>query len=134
MKQIGGFLSTADWKTEKHVPVLECPDKVKRGELFSLKATIGKEIARPNTTENHMRRITIYFQPENDKFPYEVGHFDFSSHGESADGPNRDAVYAHHEVTTSLKISRSGTIYATSMCNIRGLWQSVKEIKNFMRF
>ena len=102
---------------------------VRSSELFSLKATIGKEIAHPNTTEHHIRWITIYFHPEGDKFPYEVGHFEFSAHGESVDGPNKGVVYAHHEITTSLKISKPGIIYATSLCNIHGLWQSSKEIK-----
>ncbi len=128
MKQMGEFFQTADWKTEKHVPVIECPGKVQSGELFSLKATIGKEIAHPNTTEHHIRWITIYFHPEGDKFPCEVGHFEFSSHGESVEGPNKGAVYTHHEVTAVLKISKPGTIYALSLCNIHGLWQSSKRI------
>jgi superoxide reductase len=129
MSQVGELYQSADWKTEKHVPVLECPETVKSGELFSLKAMIGKEIAHPNTTEHHIRWITLYFHPEGDKFPYEVGHFEFSAHGESVEGPDKGPVYTNHEVTTSLKISKPGTIYATSLCNIHGLWQSAKEIK-----
>ena len=129
MKQFGELFQTADWKTEKHVPVIECPDQVTASELFSLKVSIGKEVAHPNTTEHHIRWIRVFFHPEGEKNPYQVGHFDFSAHGESIEGPNKGPVYANHEVTTSLKISKPGTIYAASFCNIHGLWQSAKDIK-----
>lgn len=129
MKPFGELYQTADWKTEKHVPVIECPEKVKAGELFPVKATIGKEVAHPNTTEHHIRWISLYFLPEGAKFPYEVGHFEFSAHGESTEGPNKGPVYTNHEATASLKISKPGTIYATSLCNIHGLWKSEKEIQ-----
>jgi len=129
MKQFGELFQTADWKTEKHAPAIECPDQVKADELFPMKVTLGKEIAHPNTTEHHIRWISVYFHPEGEKFAYQVGHFEFSAHGESTEGPNKGPVYTNHEVTTSLKISKPGDIYASSLCNIHGLWQSSKEIK-----
>lgn len=129
MKQFGEIFKTADWKTEKHVPAIECPDKVKAGELFSVKVTLGKEIAHPNTTEHHIRWISVYFHPEGDKFAFQIGHFEFSAHGESTEGPNKGPVYTNHEVTASVKVSKSGVIYASAFCNIHGLWQSAKEIK-----
>jgi superoxide reductase len=128
MKPFGELYQSADWKTEKHVPVIDCPAKVKSGEMFSVKATIGKEVAHPNTTEHHIRWISVYFLPSDGKFPYEVGRSEFNAHGESTDGPNTGPVYTNHEVTLSLKISKPGTIYATSLCNIHGLWKSEKEI------
>ena len=128
MKLFGELFHTGDWKLEKHVPMIECPDMMKAGELFQVKVTLGKEIAHPNTTEHHIRWISLYFQPEGDKFTFEVGHFEFSAHGESTEGPNKGPIYTNHEVTTSLKVSKSGVLYATSLCNIHGLWQSQKEI------
>ena len=129
MTKFGELFQTADWKAEKHVPVIECPDRVKTGELFSLEVTLGKEIAHPNTTEHHIRWISVYFHPEGEKFPYQVGHFEFCAHGESVEGPNKGSVYTHHVVTTSLKINKPGVIYATAFCNIHGLWQSEKKIQ-----
>jgi superoxide reductase len=128
MKDFGQMLQTADWKTEKHVPVIECPDKVKAGDLFSVKVTLGKEIAHPNTTEHHIRWISLYFHPADDKFAYQVGHFSFTAHGESVDGANKGPVYTNHEVTASLKVGKPGVLYAVALCNIHGLWQSAKEI------
>jgi superoxide reductase len=129
MKQFGELFQTADWKTEKHVPAIECPDRVKAGELFPVKVTLGKEIAHPNTTDHHIRWISVYFHPEGEKFPYQVGHFEFTAHGESVEGPDKSSVYTHHEVSLSMKTGKPGIIYATALCNIHGLWRSEKEIK-----
>ena len=128
MTRLGERIQQADWKTEKHVPVIECPAQVKAGEIFEVKVSIGKEVAHPNTTEHHIRWITVYFKPEGGKFPYEVGRYEFSAHGEGAEGPNTGPVYTNHEVAVTLKISKPGTLYATSFCNIHGLWQSEKAI------
>jgi len=129
VKQFGELFQTADWKAEKHVPVIECPDRVKAGELFPVKVTLGKEIAHPNTTEHHIRWISVYFHPEGEKSTYQIGHFEFSAHGESTEGPNQGPVYTNHEITASVKINKPGVIYAASLCNIHGLWHSAKEIK-----
>jgi superoxide reductase len=129
MKKYSELYQTADWKAEKHVPVIDCQDEVKSGEFFIATVSVGKEIAHPNTTEHHIRWISLYFLPDGDKFTYEVGHFEFSAHGESAEGPNKGPVYTNHEVAVTLKISKPGVLYAASLCNIHGLWQSEKAIK-----
>jgi superoxide reductase len=128
MTELGERIQKADWKKEKHVPVIECPDQVKADEFFEVKVSLGKEIAHPNTTEHHIRWISLYFHPQGEKFTYDVGHFEFNAHGESVKGPDTSSVYTHHEVTTSFKTSKPGTIHALSYCNIHGLWESSKEI------
>ncbi len=125
---IADRIQTADWKAEKHVPVIECPDTVKAGEMFEVKVGIGKEIAHPNTTEHHIRWIRLYFHPEGDKFTYDVGYFEFNAHGESVAGANQGPVYTNHSATASLKIDKPGTLHAVSFCNIHGLWESSKAI------
>ncbi len=129
MANLSETIQTADWKSEKHVPVIECPDEVKAGELFAVKASLGKEVAHPNTTEHHIRWIQLYFHPEGAKVPFQVGHFEFSAHGESADGPNEGSVYTHHEASTSMKTGTAGTLYALAYCNIHGVWQSSRQLK-----
>ena len=129
MKQFGELFKAADWKTEKHVPVIECADQVKAGDFFPVKVTLGKEIAHPNTTAHHIRWISAYFHPDGEKFPYQMGHFEFTAHGESVEGPDKGPVYTHHSVTASMKIKKSGVLHATSYCNIHGLWENSKAIK-----
>jgi superoxide reductase len=129
MAKIGELYQTADWKSEKHVPVIDCPDKVAADEMFDVSVSLGKEIAHPNTTEHHIRWIQIYFKPDGDKFSYQVGNYEFSAHGESVDGANKGPVYTHHSATASLKIKKPGTLFATALCNIHGLWENSKVIK-----
>jgi len=128
MKRLGDVVQVADWKKEKHVPVIECPDTVKAGEPFHINASVGKEIAHPNTTEHHIRWIRLFFQPEGGK-TFHLGNYEFCAHGESTEGPNTGPVHSAPQVTTSLTITKPGTIFAISFCNIHGLWESAKEIK-----
>jgi superoxide reductase len=129
MAKIGERYQTADWKSEKHVPVIECPDEVKADEMFDVKITMGKEVAHPNTTEHHIRWIQLFFKPEGDKFTYQVGDFEFTAHGESVDGADKGPVYTNHSVVTTMKTTKPGVLHATSFCNIHGLWEYAKEIK-----
>jgi superoxide reductase len=126
--KLGEKIQTADWKAEKHVPVVECPDQVEKDKFFQVKVSVGKEIPHPNTTEHHIRWIDVYFQPEGDKFVYQVGHFEFSAHGESVKGANQGPAYTHPEALFSLKVNGPGTLIALSLCNIHGLWESSKAI------
>lgn len=128
MKSLGDNFQTGDWQKEKHVPIIECPSEVKPGELFEVKVSLGKAVAHPNTTEHHIRWISVYFQPDEEKFTYQVGHFEFTAHGESVEGPNNGPVYTNHEASFSMKINKAGTLYALSLCNIHGLWESAKKI------
>lgn len=129
MTTINEQFQSADWKKEKHVPVIECPDRAKSGEIFEVKVSIGKEIAHPNTTEHHIRFIELYYKPEGEKFTYQVGAYTFSAHGESAEGPNTGAVSTDHGVTARLAVKKAGDLFAVSHCNIHGLWQSSKRIE-----
>jgi len=115
-----------DWKTEKHVPVLEIKEK---DEGYLVKASVGKEIAHPNTTEHHIRWIELYFHPEGEKFPYQLGKFEFNSHGESTEGPDTSTVYTEPKVKAFFKTEKHGTIVANSYCNIHGLWTNEKDIE-----
>lgn len=128
MTNFKDLFQSADWKAEKHVPVIEAPQTVKKGELFKVMVSVGKEVAHPNKTEHHIRWITIFFHPRDEKFPYQIARAEFNSHGESAQGPDTSTIYTHHEAVISFKTDKSGTIFASSYCNIHGLWQNSKEL------
>ena len=129
MEKIRELIQEADWKKEKHVPVIDCPDIVRADEMIEVKVGLGKEIAHPNTTEHHIRWISLFFHPEGEKFPYHIGRYEFNAHGSSVKGPNTSSVYTHHLITTWFKTSKPGTILALALCNIHGLWQSSKKIR-----
>lgn len=127
--KIGDMIQSADWKKEKHAPVIEAPDSVKAGEPFVVELSIGKEIAHPNTTAHHIAWIALYFKPEGDKFVYQLGQFDFSAHGASVKGADSGPVWTHPQARCAVTIQSSGTLVATSSCNIHGLWESSQEIQ-----
>ncbi|MCX5708372.1 MAG: class II SORL domain-containing protein [Candidatus Omnitrophica bacterium] len=129
MAELKDLFQNADWKKEKHVPVIESPASVEKGKFFQVKLSVGKEIAHPNTTEHHIRWIVLYFQADGEKFPYEIARFEFSAHGESAAGPNTGIAYTHPEGTATFKTDKPGTLMASSFCNIHGLWQNSQRLE-----
>jgi superoxide reductase len=126
---VSEVIQTADWKKEKHVPIIECPDTFAKDQMTDVKVTLGKEISHPNTTEHHIRWIDLYFLPDDgSKFAFQIAHIEFTAHGESVKGPNQGPVYTHHAGATSMKTSVGGTLQALAFCNIHGLWQSTRKI------
>lgn len=128
MATIETLFQTADWKTEKHVPVIEAVDKAKKGEFTGITVSVGKAIPHPNTTEHYISWIEVYFLPKGEKFSYQIGKFEFNAHGASTLGPNTSTVYTQPLVVCNMKTDKPGTIIAISYCNIHGLWQSSKEL------
>jgi superoxide reductase len=128
MIEMKDLYQSADWKKEKHVPVIEAPDAVKKGDAVQVTVSVGREIAHPNTTPHHIRWIEVYFQPEGSKFPFQVSRCEFTAHGESPEGPDTSTVYASPNVLCTFKTEKPGTILASSYCNIHGLWGSTKTL------
>jgi superoxide reductase len=125
MEAFEELLQKADWKSEKHVPVIEI---VEKGETVKLNLSVGKEIPHPNKTEHHIKWIEVYFLPEGSKFPYMIGKTDFTAHGASTEGPDTSTVYTEPNATMNFKSEKSGTLYAFSYCNIHGLWINSEEL------
>ncbi len=123
------LLQTADWKSEKHVPVIELPEKVAKDENIQVKVGVGKEISHPNTTQHHIAWMELYFHPEGEKNPYLIGRTEFTAHGSSVEGADTSTVYTHHEATFTFRTGKRGTLYALSSCNIHGLWVGTAELE-----
>ncbi len=126
-KTFSEVIKSDDWKTEKHVPVITCPDSLPSGELTDVTVAVGAEVAHPNTTAHHIAWITLYFQPEGGQV-YQIGHFEFSAHGASTDGADSSGIYTNHQASTQFKTDKGGTLFAESYCNIHGVWEGSKEI------
>jgi superoxide reductase len=84
---------------------------------------------RSRRSQRPCKGIQLYFKPEDDKFTYQVGNYEFSAHGESVGGADQGPVYTNHSATARLKIRKPGTLYATALCNIHGLWENSKTVK-----
>ena len=121
MKNLGSLYQSGDWKGEKHVPIIHAPEKIKKGDVIEINVNIGEEIPHPNTLEHHISWIKVYFHPEGAKFPIELGTYYFAAHGEST-------TFTEPYVTLKFKTEKSGTILASSYCNIHGLWEHNAEL------
>lgn len=116
------LIQTADWRKEKHAPTIELPEVITAGEPFKVAFGLGKEISHPNTLEHHITSITLFFQPEGNKFPYKVAHVEFSAHGEVD-------TFTSPWSKVMVKVKGSGKFIAQSHCNIHGLWEATAEVK-----
>ena len=128
MAEFSSTIQNADWKTEKHAPVIEAPDSVKAGEFFTVTAGLGKAIAHPNTAQHHISWISLYFLPEGAKLAIQLAHAEFSAHADSATDVPGPAL-TNPNMIANLKLAKSGVLQAVSYCNIHGVWQSSKGIK-----
>jgi len=127
--QLGNYVQTGDWKGEKHVPVIEAPEKAAVGEAFCLTVSVGKEIPHPNTAAHYIKWIKLYFVADGGKFAVELGTLSFDSHGDSASPETPGPAFSEPSGCLKVKLSQSGTLIAQSYCNIHGLWENSAAIK-----
>lgn len=125
---ISEFVKSADFKNEKHVPVIECPNGLKKGEFCDIVVTVGKDIPHPNTTEHFINWIALYFKPAEGNI-YNLGRAEFLAHGESTKGANQGPAYTNPVASFKVKLDEPGKLIAVSYCNIHGLWESEAEVK-----
>ncbi len=129
MGALGSFVKTGDFKSEKHVPVIEIPNGIKAGEEFEVKVSVGRDVPHPNTTEHFITYIQLFYKAEGSGVVTDLGKAEFLSHGESTAGPNKGGVYVSPYAVFKVKLSKPGTLYAWSYCNIHGLWEGSADIR-----
>ena len=102
-------------KVETHTPRIEAPEKVKAGEPFKIRVSVGPH---PNTLEHSIRWIEVYYEEEGRAFnPYMIARF--------ATEPGITEPIL--EIT--VKLSKSGKIHVLAYCNLHGLWEGTREIR-----
>jgi len=110
-----GAQGEAKSKGETHAAVIEAPEKVKAGEKFEVKVKVGPH---PNKVEHSIRSIELYFSEDGRAFnPIHISKLYF------------EPEYAEPEVTLTISLKKSGTLYALSYCNLHGVWESSKRIE-----
>jgi superoxide reductase len=99
-------IQTADWKKEKHAPVIECPDVVEANKPFQVTVSVGKDIPHPNTKEHWIEHISLW-----------AGDF-------LAGRADLEPERAASEVVFKIKLEETTTLTAHAYCNLHGLWHS----------
>ncbi len=102
-------------KAETHTLKIEAPLKVKANEPFTVKIKVGPH---PNTVQHSIRYIEIYFYEEERTYdPIHLATISLSPE------------YTEPDITLTIKLKKSGVLYAIEYCNLHGLWENRKEIK-----
>lgn len=114
--KISEIMKSADWKAEKHVPVITVPGILTPGEPLEVEVAVGKEIPHPNTLEHYIAWIALYYTPEGSQLPTELARAEFAAHG-----PN---VLTEPILKATVKLPKPGTLQAVAYCNLHGVWES----------
>ena len=112
---LANYIKSADWKAEKHVPVIVVEGQFLPGQPLDVEVAVGKEIPHPNTVEHHIAWIALYYVAEGSQLPVELGRAEFRAHGPAAAAP-----VAKFRVT----LDKPGALLAVAYCNLHGLWES----------
>ena len=122
---LSSLIKSADWKAEKHVPVITVhspsasPFPVPRSPI-EIEISVGKEIPHPNTLEHHIAWAALYFVADGSQLPVELARAEFRAHGPD--------LFTAPVLKATITLPKSGTLHAVASCNIHGLWESEMKI------
>jgi superoxide reductase len=94
---------------KKHVPYIQAPDKVKKGEYFEVKINMGKEIDHPMEEGHYIQYLELY-----------ANYFQLARVSWNPE--------AKAEATLKVKLEESCKLRAFVSCNLHGQWGAEKDI------
>src|SRR5690554_5467744 len=94
---------------EKHVPYIQAPDKVKKGEYFQVNIKMGKEVDHPMEPGHFIQYVDLFADY------YHLGRVSFT--------PEVKA-----EATLTIKLEESCILRAFELCNLHGQWKAAHKI------
>ena len=105
--------------------IAEVFQEIQRSNMSKLDEN-GEPIYRE---DGKVMKSKLYFKPDSEKFAHQLSVNRFVAHGESVKGANEGAAYTEPACQATVKFKESGTVFATSYCNIHGLWESSARIE-----
>lgn len=128
MSELNETIQSADWKVEKHAPVINAPDEATAGQTVTVTAHLGAAIAHPNTPQHHIAWMDLYFLPDGARQAIQLAHADFAAHAASmTDRPG--PALTQPRMVADVQLASGGTLLAMAYCNLHGLWQSSRPIR-----
>ena len=116
---MANYIKSADWKAEKHVPVITLEGQFAPGQPIEVEISVGKDIPHPNTVEHHITWVALYYVADGSPLPIELGRADFSAHGAMATAP---------VAKFSVILDKPGKLLAVAYCNLHGLWEGEAKV------
>lgn len=128
MSELNETIQSADWKAEKHAPMIDAPEEAAAGRTVTVTAHLGAAIAHPNTPVHHIAWMSLYYLPEGAKQAIQLAHQEFTAHAASMTDQPGPAL-TQPRMVADVQLAKSGTLLAMAYCNLHGLWQSSKPIR-----
>ena len=120
---LANHIKSADWRAEKHVPVITVGGQFAPGQPLDIEVSVGKEIPHPNTPAHHIAWIALHFVPNGGATSVELGRASLSAHGDSAN-PDIPGAATAPVARFRVVLPGPGVLHATAYCNLHGLWTS----------
>jgi len=96
---------------KKHLPVIDCPDKVRKGDQFQVSIEAGKLLEHPNENIHYIEWIELL---ADDLF---ISRIDLIP------------VVGKPKVTLTISLNESHNLRARIRCNLHGIWEYTREVK-----
>ncbi|NLM96092.1 MAG: desulfoferrodoxin [Halanaerobiaceae bacterium] len=94
---------------QKHVPFIQAPEKVKKGEYFQVSIKMGEGIDHPMEPGHFIQYVDLYADY------YHLERVNFT--------PETKA-----EAVLTIKLEKSCTLRAFELCNLHGQWEGTFDI------
>lgn len=104
-------LSAPEDLEKKHVPIIEAPDTVKKGEPFEVTIDVGNLMPHPNENAHFIEWIELSAE---DVF---ISRIDLIP------------LVGKPKVTLNISLEEGHTLRARARCNMHGIWEFEKEVK-----
>jgi len=128
MNTLSGLMQSADWKKEKHVPVIDVPKKIKKGDACKLIVSVGKEYRTPTRRNTTFAGYRCIFCPRRE-ISVSVRRVRFLRARRVGSGPEHEHRLRAAADRDDFNTEKSGTIFALAYCNIHGLWENSRDIE-----
>ncbi|MFC1807164.1 class II SORL domain-containing protein [Candidatus Omnitrophota bacterium] len=97
---------------QKHMPVIDAPEKVGQSETFEVTIEVGKLKAHPNEPAHSIEWVELYC---GDTFIFRI---------------NLAGSLSSPKVTLPITLTHAhGPLKARAKCNMHGLWEGIKDIQ-----
>lgn len=114
---------------KKHLPLIEAPDKVRKGEFFDFKVVINKDMTGSDKTDAQRFWFTVYFLPQDSGIPYQVVKPLFATQEEPEEKKEPLENSILYQASFQFKTEKTGNIYAAAYCPVHGLSQSRSRVE-----
>jgi superoxide reductase len=129
MTELKRMARFADWSPESHLPTIDAPASVRKGQVFELKVTIGKRKPHASDADHHISWAAVHFHPDGNGLQYVIGKSEFTVQARPEKRSRPTARLMHRSINVRFSTGRPGIIHASGLCSVHGHWLSSKKLE-----